>query len=167
MLVDARMQVNGGRLQYFDFFLYLCICIKLLCYLGKLLRFPKKLGIYTQIFCDGSNLRWEEKTYLGAFANVELLRGTQYFCECKCFVRECKLFKRECTFCGRMQSFLGGCNTFAREWYFCEQAKVSQGLQYFCERTQVICERTQMFCKFLGERHYFCEKIQVFCKRMQ
>ncbi len=143
MLVDARMQVNGGRCNISIFFLYLCLH-KTFVLLEKL-RFPKKLVIYTQNFCDGSNLRWEEKTYLSA--NVELLRGTQYFCECKCFVRECKLFKRECTFCGRMQ--------------------ISRGLQYFCERTQVICERTQMFCKFLGERHYFCEKIQVFCERMQ
>ncbi len=155
-------------MQYFDFFLYLCICIKLLCYLGKLLRFPKKLGIYTQHFCDGSNLRWEEKKRIWVLLRMWSCLGERNtFVNANVLWEIVNCLKENAHFAGGCKVSWGGCNTFTREWYFCEQAKVSQGVKYFCERTQVICERTQMFCKFLGERHYFCEKIQVFCERMQ
>ncbi len=148
-------------------FLYLCICIKLLCYLGKLLRFPRNLAFTLKIFVMEVIWGGRKKRIWVLSRMWSCLGERNTFVNANVLWENVNCLKENAHFAGGCKVSWGGCNTFAREWYFCEQAKVSQGVKYFCERTQVICERTQMFCKFLGERHYFCEKIQVFCERMQ
>lgn len=67
--------------------IFQCFCIE------KVLHSPEKLCICSQSFCEGNNIRWEEKLYLLLLANAKFLREHNNFArEWKCFASKCKCF---------------------------------------------------------------------------
>lgn len=115
----------------------------------------------SQIFCDGNNIRWEEKLYVSAFwEQTQSFSGgcSSFGRKRNCFVNECKL--------SRENTILLQKNTNVSQ----DNAEFLRGTQQFCKKTQLFCEWVQHFsgeCTTFASNCYISQRNTIYIMRMQ